>query len=148
MIEQIAIVTRIENGQIWLKSQQLSTCSGCGQQAGCASAALAKGLPQREFQIDSPIVLKAGEQVRLTVDDAPLLLSTFLLYGLPLLTMLIGTISASILLPTSIVDKWLPLGAMLFLLLAYRCINRFHAAILRLCQVKPQLVAVRQCIER
>jgi sigma-E factor negative regulatory protein RseC len=148
MIEQIAIVSRIENGQVWLKSLQLSTCSGCGQQAGCASAALAKGLPQREFQIDSPIELKAGEQVRVTVDDAPLLFSTFLLYGLPLLTMLIGTISASTLLPTSIADKWLPLGAMLFLLLSYRFIYRFQTAILRPCQIKPQLVAVRQIIEK
>jgi sigma-E factor negative regulatory protein RseC len=147
MIEQTAVVSRVENGQVWLSSRQLNACSGCAQQTGCTSATLAKGLPKREFQIDSPIALKAGDQVLITVDDAPLMFSTFLLYGLPLLTMLIGSISASILLPASIADKWLPLGAFMLLLLVFRCIYPFQAAILRLCQVKPQLVAVQQIIE-
>jgi len=90
MIEETAIVTRIDGGQVWIKPQAAGACGSCMQQAACGTATLAKLLPKREFAVDCDLGLKTGDRVCVAIDDTHLLLSSLLLYLLPLLPMMVG----------------------------------------------------------
>ncbi len=139
MIEEAAVVTRISDGQTWIKSLQTSACSGCGQQQSCGTATLAKILPKREFAVDSDLVLQAGDRVTVAIDDTHLLLTSVLLYLVPLVLMLSGVGLAEHYLPVGVGD-WLPEIALLSLLFSFWLINRSqHVLLLQLC-FKPQIV--------
>lgn len=141
MIEEAAIVTRIDDGQVWIKSLQSNACGGCMQQASCGTATLAKWLPKREFAIDCERILQIGDQVQVAIDDAHVLLSSLVLYMLPLLMMLAGVGLASTFLPATVIDSWLPEIALLILLLAFWLIHRFQNLLLMHFCFKPQIVA-------
>ena len=141
MIEEAAIVTRVEQGQTWIKSLQSGACGGCMQQTSCGTATLSKWLPKREFAVDCDSVLQVGDKVRVAIDDSHLLLSSLVLYLLPLLVMLLGIGAAQTLLPISIQDNWLPEIALLTLLLAFWLIHHFQNYLLIHLCFKPQIIA-------
>jgi sigma-E factor negative regulatory protein RseC len=132
MSEEIAVVTRSENGKVWIKSLQISACGGCVQQDACATATLAKWLPSREFPVDAGFDLKVGDKVRVCINDSSLLLGSVLLYLLPLLLMLAGAGIADRLLPQATADDWLPEIALSVLLLAFALIHRLQTRLLHL----------------
>lgn len=139
MIEEAAIVTRVDAGRTWIKSRQSSACGGCMQQQSCGTATLAKILPKREFAVDSELALQVGDRVMVAIDDAHLLLTSLLLYLLPLLLMLAAVGLAAHYLPAMAGD-WLPEIALLALLLSFWLIHRSqHVLLLQLC-FKPQIV--------
>jgi sigma-E factor negative regulatory protein RseC len=139
MIEETAIVTRIDNGQAWIKSLQSGACGGCMQQASCGTSTLAKLLPKREFAVDYDMALQVGDKVRVAIDDSHLLLSSLLLYLLPLLIMLIGVGMANAILPASVSD-WLPEISLGLLLLAFWLIHHFQNYLLIHLCFKPQIL--------
>ncbi|MDD2864425.1 MAG: SoxR reducing system RseC family protein [Methylococcales bacterium] len=135
MIEEQAIVTHVEQGQVWIKSLQTSACGGCSQQAGCSTATLAKILPKREFALESDLTLKVGDSVRVQIDDSHLILSSMLLYLLPLIVTLTIVCLANAFLP--ILENWLPEISMATLLLTFWLIHHFHAPLLVKFSLKP-----------
>ncbi len=140
MIEETVIIDKIADGQVWIKTPRGGACGGCVQQANCGSATLAKLLPKREFAVDCDLELQVGDQVRVAIDDSHLLLSSMLLYLLPLLPMLIGIGLANACLQPEIADAWLPIIAFCLLLAAFRLIHHFQdLLLLRLC-FKPQII--------
>lgn len=143
MIEEAAIVTRIADGQVWIKSLQSNACGGCMQQASCGTATLAKWLPKREFAIDCDRMLRIGDQVQVAIDDTHVLLSSLVLYLLPLLTMLAGVGLASAFLPATVTASWLPEIALSILLSAFWLIHRLQNPLLMHFCFKPQIVAKR-----
>ncbi|QPK64773.1 SoxR reducing system RseC family protein [Methylomonas sp. LL1] len=140
MIEEPAVVTRIADGQVWIKSLQSGACGGCMQQASCATATLAKWLPKREFAIDCDLELRVGDQVRVAIDDSHVLLSSLVLYLLPLLTMLIGVGVANTMLSAAVSDNWLPEIALSVLLLTFWLIHRFQNLLLLVFCFRPQII--------
>ncbi|PPD30594.1 MAG: sigma E positive regulator RseC/MucC [Methylomonas sp.] len=139
MIEEAAIVTRINNGQAWIKSLQSGACGGCMQQASCGTSTLAKLLPKREFAVEYNMALQVGDKVRIAIDDSHLLLSSLLLYLLPLLIMLSGVSMADAFLPST-VSVWLPEISLILLLLAFRLIHHFQNYLLIHLCFKPQIL--------
>lgn len=139
MIEEIAIVTRTGNGRVWIKSRQNSACGGCVQQASCGTAAVAKLLPNRELEVDNPLGLQAGDQVRVAIDDAYLLSGSVLLYLLPLLLVFAAIGLASVYLPAEVADSWMPEIALTGLLLAFGAIHHLQKRLLRFV-VKPIII--------
>lgn len=138
MIEEAAVVTRVECGQVWIKALQSSACGGCMQQSTCGSATLAKWLPKREFAVDCDRQLKVGDQVTVAIDDSHLLLGSLLMYVAPLLTTLIGLGLVATLLPAA--DEWLPEIALLILLSTFWLIHRFQNILLLHFCFRPQIV--------
>ena len=137
MIEEQAIVTRIEPNQVWIKSLQSSACGGCVQQTSCGTATLAKLLPKREFALDCELNLKVGDCVRVQIDDSHLSLSSLLLYLLPLIVTLTMVGFAN---PLPILETWLPEISLATLLLTFWLIHRFHAPLLVRFSLKPLIV--------
>lgn len=138
MIEEQAIVTRVGKGQVWIKSLQSGACGGCSQLAGCTSAAVSEILPKREFALDCDLNLQVGDCVRVQIDDSHLVLSSMLLYLLPLIVMLTVTCFINTLSP--ILEKWLPEISIVTLLLTFWLIHHFHTPLLVKFSLKPQVV--------
>lgn len=137
MIEEQAIVTHVEQGQVWIKSLQTGACGGCSQQAGCSTATLSKILPKREFAVDCDLDLNVGDSVRVQIDDSHLILSSMLLYLLPLIVTLTIVCLANTFLP--MLESWLPEISMATLLLTFWLIHHFHAPLLVKFSLKPQI---------
>jgi sigma-E factor negative regulatory protein RseC len=140
VIEESAVVTKIDNQQVWIKSLQSGACGGCMQQTSCGTATLSKLLPKREFAVDCDLTLKVGDQVKVAIDDSHLLFSSLLLYLLPLLIMLVGVTLADFWLPVAVSEVWLPVMALLLLLTAFWAIHRFQALLLLHFCFRPQIV--------
>jgi sigma-E factor negative regulatory protein RseC len=134
MIEEQALVTRIEANQVWIKSLQSSACGGCVQQTSCGTATLAKLLPKREFALDCDLNLQVGDCVRVQIDDSHLILSSLLLYLLPLIVTLTMVGFANTL---PILETWLPEISLATLLLTFWLIHHFHAPLLVQFSLKP-----------
>jgi sigma-E factor negative regulatory protein RseC len=138
MIEEQAIVTRIEVNQVWIKSLQSSgACGGCVQQTSCSTATLAKLLPKREFALDCDLNLQVGDCVRVQIDDSHLILSSLLLYLLPLIVTLTVVGFANTL---PMLETWLPEISLATLLLTFWLIHHFHAPLLVKFSLKPLIV--------
>ena len=141
MIEEEAVVTQLEDNQAWLKRLHSGGCSGCVQQTTCGTSVVSKLLPKREFAVDNDMTLKVGDKVTVAVDDSQLLFSSFLLYLLPLLVMILTVILSNTLLPTALVDYWLPVIAISALLLSFYLIHCIQAVLVIYFCNKPQIVA-------
>ncbi len=139
MIEAKAIVTRIEAGQVWIRTEQTGACGGCQQKMSCATASVQTMLPKREFKVDCAFPVKIGQALNVGIDDSHLLSISALLYLLPLLLMFGGVLLANTLLPPEFADNWLPLIALSILLLGFRLIYRRQVWLLRCLGVKPQI---------
>ena len=129
LIAEPAIVTRVASGQIWLKRLNDSACGGCQQQAHCSTATLSKWLPKREFAVASDLSLQPGDIVQVEIDDSQILLSSLLLYLLPLAVMLLVVTSCDHFFPTT--EAWLPEIAVSTLLLTFWLIHVFQTRLLR-----------------
>jgi sigma-E factor negative regulatory protein RseC len=125
MIEEIAVVTRVETGRLWIRRRQNGACGGCIQQSTCGTSAMAQWLPKREFAVECAVSVRVGDPVRVAIDDSHVLLGSALLYLLPLLAMLTGVGWAKALLPT-VADAWLPEIALTGLLLAFWAIHHLQ----------------------
>ncbi|MCQ8102482.1 SoxR reducing system RseC family protein [Methylomonas sp. SURF-2] len=140
MIEETAIVTRIEDGQVWIKSLQGGACGGCMQQSSCGTASLSKWLPKREFAVESDQALTVGDQVRVGIDDSHVLLSSIVLYLLPILVMLLGVGLANSFLSPAFTEAWLPELSLGLLLATFWVIHKLqHVLLLYFC-FRPQIV--------
>ncbi len=88
MLEEQAIVTRVEGRQVYVKSLQTSACGHCVQKQSCSTALYAKLLPVREMALSSSLALSAGDKVIVAIEEQHLLRASLLIYLVPLLIML------------------------------------------------------------
>lgn len=137
MIEQIARVTRVEPGRVWVRAANGSACGGCVQKDGCGTAALSHSLPQRELAIDCPLPLAVGDQVKVAINDDQLVGATLLIYGLPLMVMLLVSMALNQLL--GVIDH-LPEIALTTLIASFWLIHRLQHKSRLLPQLKPWIV--------
>ena len=120
MLEESAIVVKIENGQTWVVGTQSNGCAACAQQAGCSSNALASVLKKKPIPVDNELMLQIGDTVMVAVDESVLLRAAFLMYLLPLCALFIGAgITDSLISDTAPYgDVWVAVGALTGLALA------------------------------
>jgi sigma-E factor negative regulatory protein RseC len=140
MIEETAEVTRISDGQVWIKSLQSGACGSCMQHSTCGTATLAKILPKREFAVHSDMTLQVGNQVKVAIDDSHLIFSSLLMYLVPLVMMLLAVGSANFILTPNLAEAWLPEIALSSLLIAFFILHRFQSMLLLHFCFKPQIV--------
>jgi sigma-E factor negative regulatory protein RseC len=126
MIEELAVVVKIENYQVWVEGGQNSACGGCLQKASCTTNTLGSTLKKKSVRVDSDIELKTGDQVMVAIDEAVLLQASLLLYLLPLIALFTGAGVADWLLPDNIryADLWIAASALSGFLLCLWLINK------------------------
>ncbi len=122
MIEELAVVVKIENYQVWVEGGQSSACGGCLQKASCTTNALGSVLKKKSVRVDSDIELKIGDNVMVAIDEAVLLQASLLLYLLPLIALFTGAGVAEWLLADN--DLWIAGSALSGFLLCLWLINK------------------------
>ncbi len=90
MIEENAIVTKIENQHVWVQGQQNNACGGCAQKSSCSTSVLSQWMPQKNLEVVSDFQLNVGDKVTIGIDEKLLLQASLLLYLFPLIVMFIA----------------------------------------------------------
>lgn len=126
MIEESAVVVKIENRQVWVESGPNSGCGACMQKASCSSSAIGSMLKKKSVPVDSDLQLKTGDRVMVAIDENLLLRASLLVYLLPLIALFAGAGIADWLLPpdANASDLWLAGSAVLGFLSSLRFINK------------------------
>ena len=142
MIEELAVVVKIENHQVWVVSGQNSGCDGCQQKASCTTNALGSVLKKKSVPVDSDIQLKTGDEVMVAIDENLLLRASLLLYLVPLIALFMGAGIADWLLTdnTRYADLWIAGSALLGFLLSLWLINKAQSLLILNYYARPIVV--------
>ncbi len=142
MIEELAVVVKIENHQVWVVSGQNSACGGCQQKASCTTNALGSVLKKKSVPVDCDIQLKTGDEVMVAIDENLLLRASLLLYLVPLIALFTGAGIADWLLPDSALylDLWIAGSAFLSFLLSLWLINQAQSLLILNYYARPVVV--------
>ncbi len=132
MIEELAVVVKIENQQVWVTSGSNSACGGCQQKTSCTTNALNSVIKKKQVPVDSDIQLKVGDEVIVAIDESLLLRASLLLYLLPLIFLFFGAGIANGMLPveTPNLDLWIASSALLSFLFSLWLINRAQSMLI------------------
>jgi len=142
MIEELAVVVKIENHQVWVEAGQNSACGGCQQKASCTTNALGSVLKKRSVPVDCDIQLKTGDEVMVAIDESLLLRASLLLYLLPLIALFTGAAIADWLLAdnTRSADLWIAGSALMCFLLSLWLINKAQSLLILNHYARPVVV--------
>ena len=141
MIEELAVVVKIENHQVWVENSQNSACGGCRQKASCTTNALGNVLRKKSVPVDCDISLKTGDEVMVAIDENLLLRASLLLYLLPLIALFTGAGIADWLLEDNApyADLWIAGSALLSFLVSLWIINKAQSLLI-LSYARPVVV--------
>ena len=100
MIEEQVIVTSITAQGAWVEGIQQSACGSCSAKAGCGQHAMSQlgrkvtlWLPFSEPKEEqSQADLKVGQQIVVGLPEGAILRSTLVLYGVPLIALVLGAV--------------------------------------------------------
>jgi sigma-E factor negative regulatory protein RseC len=146
MIEELAVVVKIENHQVWVEAGQNSACGGCRQKASCTTNALGSVLKKKSVPVDSDIQLKTGDEVMVAIDESLLLRASLLLYLVPLVALFTGAGIADWLLADNILyaDLWIAGSAILSFLISLWLINQAQSLLILNYYARPVVVQPQQ----
>jgi sigma-E factor negative regulatory protein RseC len=142
MIEELAVVVKIENHQVWVEAGANSACGGCLQKASCSTNAIGSVIKKKSVPVDCDIQLKTGDQVMVAIDDNLLLRASLLLYLAPLIALFTGAGIADWLLEDNIpyADLWIAGSALLGFLLCLWLINKAQSLLILSYYARPVVV--------
>lgn len=138
MIEEQAVIIAIERSD--LDNSNLATleimrqvpCGICGQTRGCGNSLWGKIFAHKSgaYRVNNAINAQVGDGVIVGIDDHVVLKGALLLYAIPLVTMLVGTLlSTSIFAKTpSQADLYALIGAVVGLVLGFVWVKGYTAS--------------------
>ncbi|WP_262963967.1 SoxR reducing system RseC family protein [Methylobacter psychrophilus] len=142
MIEELAVVVKIENHQVWVESGQNNACGGCQQKASCTTNAIGSVLKKKSVPVDCNIQLKTGDEVMVAIDENLLLRASLLLYLMPLIALFTGAGIADWLLTDNdqYADLWIACSALLCFVLSLWLINKAQRLLILNYYARPVVV--------
>jgi sigma-E factor negative regulatory protein RseC len=141
MIEELAVVVKIENHQVWVEAGPNSACGGCSQKTSCTTNAIGSLLKKKSVPVDCDIQLKTGDQVLVAIDENLLLRASLLLYLLPLIGLFTGAGIADWWLEDNAnQDLWIAGSALLSFLLILWLINKTQSLLILNYYARPVVV--------
>ncbi len=110
MIEEQAIVLKVEGDYVWVQTQRQSSCGQCSVKSGCGTSILSQVLGNKATHVrchnQHSQHLVQGERVLVGLHESALLSGSLLVYFVPLLAMIVfagvGVLVASIILPGNV----------------------------------------------
>ncbi|MDO9048063.1 MAG: SoxR reducing system RseC family protein [Methylobacter sp.] len=141
MIEELAVVVKIENHQVWVESGPNSECGGCLQKASCTTNAIGSVLKKKSVPVDSDIQLKTGDEVMVAIDENLLLRASLLLYLVPLIALFTGAGMADWLFADALyADLWIAGSAVLSFTVSLWLINKAQSLLILNYYARPVVV--------
>ena len=92
MLEEVALVKKVEGDDVWLETSVKTTCSSCHVQQGCGTSVIAKAFSAKTelLKLRTPIALVPGQQVKIGIPEEFILKASFMMYGIPLLVLILS----------------------------------------------------------
>lgn len=99
MTETGQVVATEGDGHAWVETQRKTVCGDCVAQKGCGTSVIAKVLGRRSnrIRVINTINASPGELVVIGIEDGMLVRASFAVYAMPLILMLAGGLTGSML---------------------------------------------------
>lgn len=133
-VEKLSIL-KIDTGMIHVRPLVQSWCENCSANVGCGMGLLQKMRNMRSDNkggLNIPVskagqgLLGAGDTVEVSLADSQLIKYSFLLYVLPLVSMLVATFAIQqITTVLNLAESWIILGALLALVCGFFLVHYF-----------------------
>ena len=88
-IVEIVEIVEIGRGGVWVEALQQSACSSCNARSGCGQHSLSKLGRKMRLWVNTEQAFAVGEQTVLSLPEGSLAKSALVLYGLPMLSLLL-----------------------------------------------------------
>jgi len=104
MIEETALVIKCQDDYAWVETTRKSACDHCSMNKGCGTGAISKvfGEKRSRLKVLNNIEASVGDSVLIGIDESALLTGSFLVYLVPILSLL-----AFALLGEQMASQWL-----------------------------------------
>jgi sigma-E factor negative regulatory protein RseC len=91
VIEERAVVSRVENGQVWVRPFGVESCARCQEGRGCGGGVIGRLVSRR--RPDVPVLVReaaprVGDVVIVGVEEQAVMQAALAVYALPILTLL------------------------------------------------------------
>lgn len=94
MITETGKVIALKGNHAWVQTIRNSACQSCSVKQGCGQRVLAAATGGRASQVlvENAVLASVGDDVTIGIDERALLGASLLVYALPLVLMVIGSI--------------------------------------------------------
>lgn len=94
MITETGKVVAINGDRAWVQTIRTSACESCSARHGCGQRALAgvSGGRANQVMVANSLGARVGDEVTVAIDESALLGASLLVYALPLLLMVAGSV--------------------------------------------------------
>lgn len=148
MLLEQGLVVKKSDSQIWVQTASKTSCSSCQVNSTCGTGLVNKAFGEKSFITPLKNTLNANinDQVELGIDENLVVKASFLVYLLPLLSMMLGMLGWSWFKPQAselslIVVALLSLG--LGFIMVYRITTRFsHKKVNKSNSLEPVLLRI------
>ncbi|PXX90254.1 sigma E positive regulator RseC/MucC [Marinobacter vulgaris] len=95
MITETGRVVAVTGDRVWVQTIRTSACESCSARQGCGQRALAgvSGGRANQVLVANSLGARVGDEVTVAIDESALLGASLLVYALPLVLMVLGTVS-------------------------------------------------------
>ncbi len=96
MITETGKVVALVGDQVWVQTIRTSACQSCSARSGCGQRALAavSGGRANQVLVDNSVGARVGDEVVIGLDEQSLLNASLIIYGLPLVLMVLASVMA------------------------------------------------------
>ncbi len=110
MIEERGCVTSVEPGFVWVTCARQAGCERCAAGKGCGGGLLSRLLGDRLHRVRaiSNAPVSTGQQVVIGLDESVLIRSAMMVYGVPIVGVILGALFAWLAAPDA--PEWVTIG--------------------------------------
>ena len=133
LYEQAKVIKRHDKDLIWVETQIKSSCNACSQNNKCGTGMIAKTLAPKTNQVLVACEhrVEAEQMVTIAVPEQSIVLGSLILYGLPLVSFMLGLVLSQLWFEHELLNLTFALvtGTSGFLVAKYlsRTLNQKHA---------------------
>lgn len=94
MITETGRVVAVTGDRVWVRTIRASACESCSARQGCGQRALAgvSGGRANQVLVTNDLGAGVGDEVTVAIEESALLGASLLVYALPLVLMVVGTV--------------------------------------------------------
>ena len=98
MIEEHARVVAVQGDTALLQTQRQSSCGSCEVKSGCGTSVLAGIVGQKmtQLKVQNTLNARPGDEVVLGMEEHALVTGSLLVYGVPLIMLLLGALMGEV----------------------------------------------------
>lgn len=126
MIRELAEVVAVEADRLVVSTELKTGCGSCAQQSTCGAGIISKAFSDRraEFHVRRPAgEFQPGQHIELLLPEQALTQLSLLMYGIPLLALLVTALGLTLL--TTISEGWVIISAFLSFGLSFYGLKRW-----------------------